>query len=267
MIRSIVDFRATPCRALPSHFGAPSPSTSILASRALAEGPAGQGTASQELGADGVSAGSTPAGRDTDRLRDRADGAEAAQVPAGLRLRAKSPYLLLGLVVLILDQWSKWMVEAHVAAYDVVTVIPGFLNIIHVQNTGVAFGFLASHGDPKGTLLLLGLGLAALSFVIYYFWIVPLFDRLLHLALGLVMGGAVGNLVDRLVNGGVTDFIDAYYGTYHWHTFNVADSAISVGIGLMVLSAFLQPTPEKPGSAIGGAEGEDPRGADVADRG
>ena len=92
----------------------------------------------------------------------------------------------------------------------------------------------------------------------------PLEDRFLLLALGLVMGGAVGNLVDRMANGGVTDFIDAYYGTYHWHTFNIADSAISVGIGLMILSAFLQPPPPATVGVDGADGASEASGADEA---
>jgi signal peptidase II len=158
-------------------------------------------------------------------------------------LQAKAPYLLVSLAVLLLDQWSKWLVEMHLGPHAHFEVIPGMLDLIHVQNTGVAFGLFASHGDTFRTLLLLGLGLVALSFVGYYFWLVPKRDRILLSALALVLGGAIGNLIDRLAQGGVTDFIDFYVGTWHWHTFNVADSAISVGIGLMILSAFFDRRP------------------------
>lgn len=156
-------------------------------------------------------------------------------------LKAKSPYLLLSLIVLILDQGSKWWVETRLSLFEVEPVIPNLLNLTHVQNTGVAFGMMAAHGDKTGTWLLIGLGLAALGFVAAYFYWVPLWDRMLLTALGLVVGGAIGNLIDRVQHGGVTDFIDFYYGTYHWHTFNIADSAISVGIGLMILSSFRKP--------------------------
>lgn len=168
----------------------------------------------------------------------------------------KSPYLLLGLVILVLDQWSKWLVEDRLPVPSSVEIIPGLLNFIHVRNTGVAFGLFASHGDRTGTWILIGLGLLALSFVVYYFLLTPLWDRLLLVSLGLVMGGAVGNLVDRIAQGGVTDFIDFYVGTYHWHTFNIADSAISVGIALMLLGAFRKP-PERPAEEANGDETSD----------
>lgn len=156
-------------------------------------------------------------------------------------LRAKAPYLLVSLAVLLLDQWTKWLVEAHLGRHASVEVVSGLLNFTHVRNTGVAFGLFASHGDATGTLVLLALGLVAFVFVGYYFWLLPPSDRTGLWALALVLGGAVGNLLDRWVQGGVTDFLDFYVGTWHWHTFNVADSAISVGIGLMLLDAFTTP--------------------------
>ena len=169
-------------------------------------------------------------------------------------LKQKAPYLIITVAVLILDQWSKWWIEDRLALFEVEPVIPDFFNLTHVQNTGVAFGMLASHGDNTGTMLLIGLGLAALGFVGFYFYWVPLWDRMLLTALALVVGGAIGNLIDRIHQGSVTDFLDFYVGTYHWHTFNVADSAISVGIALMLLSSFRSP-PEPVQEA---EESEDP---------
>ncbi len=166
------------------------------------------------------------------------DSISTPETTALAELRAKWRYLLASLAVFVLDQWSKWMVEAHLSDHASVEIIPGLLNFTHVRNTGVAFGMLASRGNVYGTAVLTVLGLAALVFVGYYFKIVPRRDRPLLLALALVMGGAVGNLLDRIARGAVTDFVDFYYGTYHWHTFNVADTAISIGIGLMVLGTF-----------------------------
>ena len=186
-------------------------------------------------------------------------GAEAAP-----RMQGKWSYLLISLAVLVLDQWSKWLVEIHLAGHASVEVVPGLLNFTHVLNTGVAFGLFASRGNVTGTAILTLLGLAALLFVGYYFLIVPRRDRMLLTALALVMGGAVGNLMDRIANGAVTDFVDFYFGTYHWHTFNVADAAISVGIGLMILGAFRPhadeaagdgtPADETPGDGTPGGE-------------
>ncbi len=153
-------------------------------------------------------------------------------------IRAKARYLLLSLAVLVLDQWSKWLVELHLGDHASIEVIPGLLNLTHVKNTGVAFGLFAAHGSFTGTAILTALGLGALLFVGYYFWLTPRSDRLLLVALALILGGAVGNLWDRVLRGAVTDFVDFYFGTYHWHTFNVADSAITIGIALMILGTF-----------------------------
>lgn len=150
---------------------------------------------------------------------------------------AKLRYLFLSVGVIVLDQWSKWMVEIHLPHHTAHPLIPGFLNLTHVRNTGVAFGLFASDVG-SGTVLLTILGLAALTAVGLYFWFAPADDRLLLVALALVVGGAIGNLIDRISSGAVTDFIDVYVGTHHWPSFNVADSAISIGIVLMALDSF-----------------------------
>lgn len=158
-------------------------------------------------------------------------------------MRPRLRYLLISLAVLVLDQWTKWLVETRLDSHATVEVIPNLLNLTHVRNTGVAFGLFAAYGDATGTWVLTLAGLAALGLVGYFFTTVAGSDRLLLVALSLVLGGAVGNLVDRVMSGGVTDFIDFYFGTYHWHTFNVADSAITIGIVLMLPSTFRK-TPE-----------------------
>ncbi len=150
-------------------------------------------------------------------------------IPTALKRRL----LLLSLLVIVLDQWSKWLVEAHLPRHVAQTIIPGLLNFTHVENTGVAFGFFAGAGKQGGVWLLAGLGIAALLLVGLYFWRTPDSSRLLLTALALVLGGAVGNLIDRISAGAVTDFIDFYFGSYHWHTFNIADSAITIGIVLI----------------------------------
>ncbi|RMH15350.1 MAG: signal peptidase II [Acidobacteria bacterium] len=157
------------------------------------------------------------------------------------RRGGKAPYLLISLAVLVLDQWTKWLVELHLPHHASVEVIPNLLSFTHVRNTGVAFGLFAAHGDATGTLVLSLLGLLALTFVGFYFHQVPRDEGTLLVALALVLGGAVGNLIDRLATGSVTDFVDFYVGSYHWHTFNVADSAITVGIGLMLASSLRRP--------------------------
>lgn len=166
-------------------------------------------------------------------VRPRLTG--VAAFAAGL---AKLRYLFVSLGVIVLDQWTKWLVELHLPHHAAQPLIPGFLNLTHVRNTGVAFGLFAAQGVGDGSWLLTLLGIAALAAVGFYFWFAPARDRLLLVALALVVGGAVGNLIDRMASGAVTDFIDVYVGAHHWPSFNVADSAISIGIVLMALDSF-----------------------------
>jgi signal peptidase II len=144
----------------------------------------------------------------------------------------KGHWLLLSLAVLAIDQWSKWLVEVHLPLHASQPLIPGVLNLTHVRNTGVAFGLFSGRATSAAVAVL---GLLALVLVGAYFARTRTRDRWLLTALSLVMGGAVGNLTDRLVSGAVTDFVDVYLGTAHWPSFNVADSAITVGIAALAL--------------------------------
>lgn len=150
----------------------------------------------------------------------------------------KQTYLILALAVFVLDQWTKWWVEANLALHRPQEVLPGFLNLTHVQNPGVAFGLFSDIDSPLRTTVLTILGLAALGIVAFYYARVDRAHRLLLTALALILGGAIGNLTDRVLTGSVTDFIDAYIGSYHWHTFNVADSAITIGVTLILWDSF-----------------------------
>jgi signal peptidase II len=102
----------------------------------------------------------------------------------------------------------------------------------------VAFGLFAAGSSTFGVLALTLLGLVALGLVLYYFWRTPDTNKGVLFSLALILGGAVGNLVDRVMSGSVTDFIDVYVGTHHWPTFNAADSAITIGIVLLTFDAL-----------------------------
>lgn len=176
-------------------------------------------------------------------------GAPAAAAPG---LRGKGWYLLISLAVLGLDQWTKWLVELHLPEHASHPVLPGIFHLSHVRNTGVAFGMLAAHGASGGMIWLVLLGAVALTVIGVFFWRTPASDRLLLVALALVLGGAVGNLLDRLASGAVTDFLLVYLGSYHWPDFNVADSAISLGLVLLVLDSF-RSTPDRAAAGSGEA--------------
>lgn len=155
------------------------------------------------------------------------------------RVPSKVELFCLALSVLALDQWSKVWIERNLERFATIEAVPGFFTITHVRNTGIAFGLFPSHGDRFGTVLLATLGLGALGVVGYYFLRAAGNQLLLLTALALVLGGAVGNLVDRIALGAVTDFFDFYVGAKHWPTFNVADSAISIGIAILALETLL----------------------------
>jgi signal peptidase II len=138
-----------------------------------------------------------------------------------------------------LDRWSKWLVETNLGFDSVKTVIPGFFNIIRSENTGVAFSMFAEGGGRWHTIGLVTLSLAAILVLAFMLWKIERLDRISAVALSLIFGGAIGNVWDRVYAGAVTDFLDFYFGTYHWYTFNVADSAICTGAGLLMLSMFL----------------------------
>jgi signal peptidase II len=153
-------------------------------------------------------------------------------------LAGKRGYLLVALAVFALDQWTKWLIERTFPPHTSHEIVPGLFHLSHVRNTGVAFGLMPSQGEFWSTALLALLGLGALSFVSWFFLRTPREEKLLLGALSLVLGGAVGNLLDRLASGAVTDFLGVYLGSYRWPDFNVADSAICVGIALMLLDSF-----------------------------
>jgi signal peptidase II len=137
--------------------------------------------------------------------------------------------------VLALDRTSKWIVESNVSAQDTVRVIPGLFNIVRSENRGIAFGILNDSTYEWRTTLLIVLSAAAVVFVAAMLWNAQRLDRYSLWGLTLILGGAAGNVLDRAVWGRVTDFLDFYVSEYHWHTFNVADSAIVIGSGLLLI--------------------------------
>ena len=151
----------------------------------------------------------------------------------------RARFLVLSALILALDQWTKLWIEGILAPHERVEVVPGFFDLVHVQNTGIAFGLFPAGRELGGTLVLTALGFAALAIVSVYFRRTSEREPLLLLSLSLVLGGAVGNLVDRILLRAVTDFLDVYVGTYHWPAFNIADSGVTVGIVLMLVHSFV----------------------------
>ena len=148
---------------------------------------------------------------------------------------------LVALGVFALDRWSKWLVENTLGPFDVKTVIPGLLNIVSSQNPGVAFGLFAESPSRFRAALLIAFSVGAIAILGALLWRADRTDARTAFGLSLILGGALGNVFDRVRTGSVTDFLDLYFGQYHWYTFNVADSAICVGAGLLLL-AMWKPT-------------------------
>lgn len=139
------------------------------------------------------------------------------------------------LVIVALDQLTKWLVRVRVPLHDSVQVIPNLLDITHVRNTGAAFGFLNGVDFPGKTLVIAVVAMVALVGVALYSGTMSNQQLLPRLGMALIIGGAAGNLIDRVFIGSVVDFVDAYWGSFHFWAFNVADSAITVGVALMIL--------------------------------
>ncbi len=151
-------------------------------------------------------------------------------------------YHALALLVVVLDQVTKAVVIATIPLYSTVHVIHGFFDLTHLKNTGAAFGVFAAAGSARPLLVTL---LAVLVFAGVLAWSLasPPEHRLLQTALALIMGGAVGNLIDRVRFQAVTDFLRFYVDRWEWPSFTVADSAISVGVLLLAWDIWRRPEP------------------------
>ena len=140
-------------------------------------------------------------------------------------------FFLVSLLIFALDQLTKYFIKTHVGPFDVVRVT-SFFNIVYVLNTGSAFGMFKSLGN----LFFIIIALSAMALLIF------LIIRYSHnrFPFALILGGAAGNLCDRIISGHVTDFLDFYAGSHHWPAFNVADSALTIGISLLLIKTVFE---------------------------
>ena len=148
-------------------------------------------------------------------------------------------------LVIIIDQLTKLWIMTNFALYEQQNVIPGLFDLVYVTNTGAAFGFLAGSKNLLRQLFFVGVAIVALVVIVYAYGHLKKQGKIFVYALGLIGGGAIGNLIDRLRFGSVVDFLDFYLGSYHWPAFNAADSAITVGVGLFMLGTLLQHMEER----------------------
>ena len=153
-------------------------------------------------------------------------------------------YLALAAAIIVLDIWTKALVLARIDLHETIPIIPNFMQLVHVRNTGAAFG-IGANASSRLVPLLLNFGAIAVFFVVVVYALrSAVSDRLLQTGLHLILGGAIGNLLDRFRFGYVVDFLDVYVGTKHWPAFNVADSAICIGIALLFFDMRKKPGTE-----------------------
>lgn len=153
----------------------------------------------------------------------------------------RAHYVAIALAVIVLDALTKWIVATRIELHDSIAVIPNLFAIVHVRNTGAAFGIGANTDSRFVPLILNGGAITVFIVVVIYALRTAVTDRILQTGLHLILGGAIGNLIDRFRFGYVTDFVDFFVGDHHWPAFNIADSAICIGIALLFLDMRRQP--------------------------
>jgi len=141
--------------------------------------------------------------------------------------------ILISLTIVILDQLTKAVIANYLILHQSIEIIGGFFNITYIRNPGAAFGLFHDSGEVFRTIFLIGVSIVALGAIFFVYRRVKA-NLPACIALSLIAGGAIGNLVDRIRFGEVTDFLDFYIGQYHWPAFNVADSAITIGVFLAI---------------------------------
>ena len=162
---------------------------------------------------------------------------------------ARLIHLLIALMVFLLDRWTKHVVAARIGLYSHVQVIPGFLRITHTENTGAAFSLFADSPAHWKTVALIVFSAVAIVIVAGLLWKQTRPLGITGVALSLILGGAAGNLWDRVISGRVVDFLLVYYKSYQWPVFNLADSAIVVGAALLVIDILFAKAPAEGRSA------------------
>ncbi len=158
--------------------------------------------------------------------------------------RARAAHFFLAFLVFLADRWTKRLVAARIALYAHIPIIPGFFRITHTENTGAAFSLFADSSVRWKTPLLIGFSLVAMLIVASLLWKQVRALTMTGIALSLILGGAFGNLWDRVASGRVVDFLLFYVKQYQWPVFNVADSCVVVGASLLIFEILFRRTPK-----------------------
>ncbi len=146
--------------------------------------------------------------------------------------------------IIFADQLTKYIIKINIALYDNIIVIKNFFNITHILNPGGAFGFFASSSPGVRKFIFLFVSSIVALLILWFYKKYAENFIFLSIGLALIFGGAVGNLIDRFIYGKVVDFLDFYMGTYHWPAFNMADSAITIGMGILIYHIIFKKIPD-----------------------
>jgi len=157
--------------------------------------------------------------------------------------------LLVSNALIILDQITKFIVSIHIPLHHSLAVVKDFLSITHIRNAGVAFGLFASQPSEYKALTFITVSTVAIVAILFIFHQTADAKRLVQIGLTLILSGAVGNLIDRVLHGEVIDFLDFQIRGYHWPAFNLADSCITIGVGMMIIDLFQQGSHHSSGSS------------------
>lgn len=147
---------------------------------------------------------------------------------------------LIGSGTAIFDQITKHHIQKNFMLHESVSVIDGFFSLTYILNPGAAFGIFSDQSETFRAIFFMTVSVIALILLAFFFRQTPSEDTFSLIAISLLFGGAIGNMIDRMRMGEVVDFLDFYIGQYHWPAFNVADSAITIGVSLLMLQLFLQ---------------------------
>ncbi len=146
--------------------------------------------------------------------------------------------------LILIDQYTKFLVNTQIPLYYSIKVIDDFFNLTHVRNPGVAFGLFADQDSEYKVLVFILIASVAIVAILILYYQTPDDKKMVRVGLIMIFSGAIGNLIDRVVYKEVIDFVDIYFGNYHWPAFNFADACITIGVGFMILDLF-QGEPEQ----------------------
>ncbi len=153
-------------------------------------------------------------------------------------MKTKTNHIFIIILIALADQITKYLILIHIPLHTQKTIIKGFFNITHIRNDGAVWGLLSHTGNGLIPKIITILSLVSFIIIIYFFFKTPKKCKLELISLSFIMGGAIGNIMDRIFRGYVIDFLDFYIKRWHWANFNIADSFISIGVVLLIISIW-----------------------------